>query len=99
MDVEKIKSVGNVWEKYGKRRVYFDREESKKACGLVVEYYKSGNVSYASLNGEKISNSKGGDWAYSATGVYYDLDTEKWYARGKYAQEAIEAIKNYYGIA
>ena len=55
--VEKILSMnaGKIWEKYGKRRVYIQIET---ALNIDVQYYNTGNISSASMNGEGISNSK-----------------------------------------
>ncbi len=55
--VEKILSMnaGKIWEKYGKRRVYIQIET---ALNMDVQYYNTGNISSASINGEGISNSK-----------------------------------------
>ena len=48
-----------IWEKYGKRRIYLNNAESFKTFfGFEFSKYNSGNISHASLNGEKISNSK-----------------------------------------
>lgn len=56
MDEKKIEKLeeagGNRWQKYGKDRIYFGAE----TIGLVVDYYKSGNVSSAEWQGEKVSN-------------------------------------------
>lgn len=55
--VEKILSMnaGKIWEKYGKRRVYIQIET---ALNMDVQYYNTGNISSASMNGEGITNSK-----------------------------------------
>jgi excisionase family DNA binding protein len=47
---------GNVWERGGCRRVYLNNWST--LAGLRVERYNSGNISYAELNGEEISNAK-----------------------------------------
>lgn len=43
---------GNLWEKGNFSRVYFDAED----FGFELTYYKSGNIQYAELNGEHVSN-------------------------------------------
>ena len=48
-------NAGKIWEKYGKRRVYIQIET---ALNIDVQYYNTGNISSASMNGEGISNSK-----------------------------------------
>jgi hypothetical protein len=45
----------NLWEKYNKKRLYLD---FAKIINLQVDRYNTGNISSASLEGEKISNSK-----------------------------------------
>lgn len=45
---------GNRWAKGSYDRIYFDAE----VLGLECDFYKSGSVSYAAINGERISNSR-----------------------------------------
>lgn len=56
--VEAIGEFGKVWENYGKCRVYLNVQKVFEAIGYSFEFHKSGTVSDASFNGEKISNSK-----------------------------------------
>lgn len=67
---------GRVWEKGGKRRVYFNPAD----WGLKVWYYNTGNVSGAEINGTTISNSE----ASRCLGVrvWYDLDDGRFYTQG-----------------
>lgn len=55
---EKLVSIGcNVWEKYGRKRIYIDSdEEIEKVFGLSLSRYNTGNICSARLNGETISN-------------------------------------------
>ncbi len=56
--IEKLEQMGfKRWQKNGMDRLYINPKE----FGLVVEQYKSGNVSYAELNGEQISNGSATD--------------------------------------
>lgn len=59
MDNKEIKALEkkgfNRWTKGDMDRLYFD---IKKSGYLDVDYYKSGNVSSAYLNGERISNAE-----------------------------------------
>lgn len=48
---------GKVWIAGDKNRIYFNN--LAELLGLECEFYKTGNVSFASLNGKVISNSKG----------------------------------------
>lgn len=45
---------GKLWEKGDKSRVYFNN--LRELAGLELSFYGTGNVSYAKLDGEKISN-------------------------------------------
>src|SRR4051812_32498677 len=47
---------GNLWERGGRRRVYLN--DWATLAGLRVERYNSGNISYAELDGEQISNGR-----------------------------------------
>ena len=49
---------GKLWEKADKRRVYFDAGVIASALGYSWSKYKSGQVSSATLSGERISNSE-----------------------------------------
>lgn len=42
------------WTKAGMDRLYI----RSTRCGLALDYYKTGNIHYAELNGEHISNSR-----------------------------------------
>ena len=54
--IEKLEAKGfKRWTKGTMDRFYINADK----FGLDVEYYKTGNVSYAALNGERISNSEG----------------------------------------
>lgn len=65
-----------IWEKYGKRRIYLNNTKSFKAFfGFEFSKYKSGNISCASLNGEKISNSKAAK--ILAEKHYFDCNTQQ----------------------
>lgn len=67
----KIKNsdLGNLWQNYGKERLYLNVQ---KVIGLQVELYNTGNVCSASLNGEKISNSKA-NRIVKSSGSFVDL--------------------------
>lgn len=58
------------WTRYGKDRLYAD----SKACGFDLEYYGSGNLRRAELNGEPISNSRAGKML-ARTKIYIDVPT------------------------
>lgn len=85
---------GNTWtpSNGGAARIYLN--EWARLIGLETEHYNTGNISYAALNGEKISNSK----AYKILGgskVYYNTADGKIYFSGgarDYMDEVIEGI-------
>lgn len=73
------KFFGNLWEKHGHSRVYFDSGDVLSFGGLSTQRYKTGNISGATLKGESISNSEArkiGEVAHSYK-IYYDLKTRK----------------------
>jgi hypothetical protein len=61
-----IKAGGKEWQKGDKHRIYFNTRETSEAIGLKVDFYKTGNVSSATINGDHISNSR-------ARGILFDL--------------------------
>lgn len=61
---------GRRWQKNGHDRVYLNGFET--VPGLELDHYKSGNISYAELDGEKVSNSEAGRLATAVDKVYFD---------------------------
>jgi len=91
---EKLEKLGGVyWEAYGKKRVYFDSQE---LIDFKVEYYNTGNVKYAELDGEKISNGKARKLLYKLdTGkLYYDFEKEDFFCTvpGEIREKIIEKL-------
>lgn len=74
----KLAERGNRWEKYGKRRIYFNGLAT--LYGLEADYYNSGNVKYATLDGERVSNSYARDVLYRLgyAKLWYDIDVQDW---------------------
>lgn len=91
--IAKMMTMGNLWEKYGKRRIYFSYRALMALAGVELDHYKSGNICYATRNGEKISNAEGGRWSASADGLYYDLDTKKFCGIGRYFDDLVSMIR------
>lgn len=75
--LEKLVEMGaKEWQKGSMKRLYLNGAITK-LVGLYVARYNSGNISYAELNGEKISNSEGYRIINAADRLYIDLDTMK----------------------
>lgn len=93
-----IAAGGRLWEVFEKnmRRVYFNNLADR--IGLSVSYYKTGNVSSASMNGEEISNTSARKIISTLeTGkIWYDLNTNQFETKnlGDYADKIIESIEN-----
>ena len=96
--IEKMTTIGNLWEKYGKRRVYFHFDFLQEKIGLWLHYYKTGNLSVVKLNGETISNAEGRRWIESMDSVYYDLEKGSFFGRGKHLEEVVSIIKTACGM-
>ena len=78
-------SLGNVWEKGSFHRLYLAPVKVAKAIGMSVEYYKSGKVRSARMNGESISNNCCYEALTSWNGAYIDLLTGEMHGRYGYA--------------
>ena len=85
---------GNLWERYGKCRVYLDQGELLDLCGVNISFYKSGNISVCEVGGEKASNSDGRRWLNSTSKVYYDLLDGKIYGQGEFFVDVKKAVKS-----
>jgi hypothetical protein len=73
---------GKLWENAPHRRVYFN--DLHAYLGLNVTRYNTGNISYAELDGEKISNGQARKMilGLSEAKVYYCLTSNKFQAKG-----------------
>lgn len=76
------------WTKGDYDRLYFNVE---KVDGVKISYYKSGNISSASIEGEKISNRLATD--LTLVKAYLDLTTGKFEINGD--EEAVEIVEKY----
>lgn len=74
------------WTKGSMDRLYIDATE----MGLELTYYKTGNVSGATWQGEQISNSQGRAYKYAKT--YIDVATGEVVSTNDTLREAAEAI-------
>ncbi len=66
---------GNRWTKAGHDRVYINNWQ--RFIGLEVDYYNSGNICGATLDGELISNSEAGRILGAVQKVYFDTADNK----------------------
>lgn len=70
----RLAQLGNRWQKAGHDRIYFNDLEAW--YGLELDYYKTGSICSAKLDGERISNNKARKIG-SALGwskIWYDLN-------------------------
>lgn len=79
--VEKIKAAtaqyGQVWEKYGKVRIYLDADKALALIGWDITRYGSGSVMSATKDGEKASNTAAAKAVSSMNRAFVDcLDGE-----------------------
>ena len=73
--IEDLEAMGaRRWTKAGYDRLYLNKAGLKLA-GLELSRYNTGNISFATLNGEKISNTKGGEISYIVGKAFIDLTT------------------------
>ena len=68
---------GRRWTKGGHDRVYIPVALSCDMIGLRVSRYGSGNVSSATLNGDRISNTMTREMLTDLDGIYYDVAADK----------------------
>ena len=99
--IEKLLAIGNRWQKYGKDRIYFPTKSLLKLLNVELDFYKTGNISDASMDGEHISNSEGRRIldALNDAKIYYDIKTDDFYRsfcpHVSKADKAIEKIKEW----
>ncbi|TVL89793.1 hypothetical protein [Streptomyces sp. SAJ15] len=71
LTIENMVAIGGRrWQKNGKDRVYFNA--ISQYLGLEIESYKSGNIRWAALDGEQISNAEAVRLLGSIYKVYFD---------------------------
>lgn len=74
------------WTKENLDRLYINATQ----LGLVLTYYKTGNISTAEFNGERISNSEGG--RMKAAKTFIDVKTGKAYSDNYTLKTAVEEL-------
>ena len=94
---DKIIEAGSLWEKYGKRRVYFNDLANRVFSDL--DHYNTGNISYAEIDGEKISNSRAkrimADLQWGK--IWYDIDAREFCSKGiheDHVDRIVESIED-----
>lgn len=87
--------IGNRWEKKGDR-LYLTDDFMLTAIGLKYECYKTGNICRATLNGEKVSNTKAGKIAsfLRFAKIYVDLETGELMNAGEYTASIAAAVNS-----
>lgn len=92
-NIERLIELGaNRWTKYGKDRLYL-RHFINENLDYKIDKYNTGNIRYAEIKGEKISNSMAYKLWICFENAYIDLTTGKIYADGQKEEEAIEIIE------
>ena len=74
------------WTKAGMDRLYINSTR----CGLELDYYKTGNIHYAELNGEHISNSRA--YTIKASKNYIDIADGSVHSQCEEILENLKAI-------
>ena len=85
---------GSRWQRAGMDRVYFNG--LGRWFGLEADYYKSGHIASAKLDGEEISNSKARK-ILDRVGygkLWYDCATGKWNSRGLELEDHRRIVAN-----
>lgn len=79
-----LEQIGNRWQKGSMDRIYFS--DLHKFAGLELSFYKTGNISSATLNGHSISNSEGRrmymKFISSYCKLWWDVPTQKFCWKG-----------------
>lgn len=102
MNTDKLKQIGNEWEKGENHRIYITEDGKAQLWGLRLQYYRSGNIEKAWLDGEEISNSAAKalcDKLHDVN-VWYDYTDDKIHAKHpvsipKTARKLIDLVTEY----
>lgn len=83
----KFEELGiKLWEKGNMKRYYINLYHM---TGLTIKYYKTGNISDAFINDERISNSEA--YRMKAAKTYYDVTSKKLISTNKHCIELAAA--------
>lgn len=77
---EALKALGKEWRKGEYDRLYIN--DLPRLYGLEISCYKTGNISYATLDGEKISNSECRRLLSKFDKLWYDNVTRTFESKG-----------------
>ena len=90
---EALKAIGSEWQKGNYHRIYFNDLGSR--LGIETNRYNTGNISSATQDGERISNSQAkrvlGRCVYSK--FWYDVPTDTYYSKGELTADDCKRIK------
>lgn len=76
MEEKLIKAGGNLWEKYGKKRIYFPKELGCEILKLKIRYARNGDVIEAKdADGDHISLAEARRWTYTIESTFFDCLT------------------------
>lgn len=93
MNIEILKQLGNEWQKGDMHRIYFDPAEF---YGLRCEYYNSGKIRKAWLNGEEISNTQGREieGRFVQSKIWFDVKAEQFDSKNIQPKALARIIEN-----
>ncbi len=90
---------GKEWQRGDYHRVYFNTDIMAQGIDLKLDFYKTGNISYAELKGEKISNNQAKKLINKMrnTKVWFDVADGEFSIKSGYGYPDIniEEIKEY----
>lgn len=67
-----------IWERPGTKRGYLRRHHIKEALGLVIDYYKTGNIKHAEIKGSDRIVSNAEARRLLDASAYYDFIKDEW---------------------
>jgi len=84
--IERIRAIGNEWHKGNYHRVYFNN--LSELYGIKTNRYNSGNISSATLDGEKISNSAAKRilGRLACVKIWFDLTDNEFHCKDRYGE-------------
>ena len=89
-----VAAGGRRWQKNGKDRVYLPEAALATALGLRTTHYGTGNISSATMNGERIANGRARDILSALAGAkfWYDVDSDQfhWATEWRHHEEILK---------